>query len=149
MDLVPVPVEPQPPERAASRALIPLSTTGLRRAGRELPPVWLILSSSTLIGLRVYLDEFARQLSQRKPTSTPARLANVADPGSADEHAAPHMRAGAPPRDAETGEANRLVRGEYHRSTGATAIPSDLATCVLPSFFQRVVQVRPSRRVFW
>jgi hypothetical protein len=72
MDLVPVPVEPQPPERAASRALIPLSTTGLRRAGRELPPVWLILSSSTLIGLRVYLDEFARQLSQRKPTSTTA-----------------------------------------------------------------------------
>jgi hypothetical protein len=33
----------------------------------------LVLSSSTLIGLRVYLDEFARQLVVQKPTSTTAR----------------------------------------------------------------------------
>lgn len=73
MDLVPAPVEPQPPEQAASRDLVPLATTGLRRAGGQLPPVCLLLSSSTLIGLRVYLDEFARQLATQKPTSTTAR----------------------------------------------------------------------------
>lgn len=72
MDLVLVPVHP-PPEPAESRGLVPLATTGLRRAGEELPPVCLLLSSSTLIGLRVYLDEFARQLAQLKPTSTTAR----------------------------------------------------------------------------
>lgn len=47
--------------------------TALRRTGGELPPVCLQLSSSTLIGLHVYLDEFARQLTQKKPGSTTAR----------------------------------------------------------------------------
>lgn len=73
MDLVPIPVEPPGPASATSRGLVPLATTGLRRAGGELPPVCLSLSSSTLIGLRVYLDEFTRQLGERKPTSTTAR----------------------------------------------------------------------------
>ncbi|NGZ07867.1 MAG: hypothetical protein CV088_00545 [Nitrospira sp. LK70] len=73
MELVPLTREPQVPDRGQSTALVPLATTGLRRAGRELPPVCLALSSSTLIGLRVYLDEFARQLTQQKPTSTTAR----------------------------------------------------------------------------
>lgn len=73
MDLVPVPVDDQLPAPAKSRGLVPLATTRLRRAGGELPPVCLALSHSTLIGLRVYLDEFARQLAQQKPTSTTAR----------------------------------------------------------------------------
>jgi len=50
-----------------------LATTAIRRAGGELPPVCLQLSSSTLIGLRVYLDAFANQLTQQKPASTTAR----------------------------------------------------------------------------
>jgi integrase/recombinase XerD len=50
-----------------------LPTTSLRRTGGEIPPVCLQLSSSTLIGLRVYLDEFARQLTQHKPESSTAR----------------------------------------------------------------------------
>ena len=62
-----------PPDQQASMALVPLATTALRRTGGDLPPVCLQLSSSTLIGLRVYLDEFARQLAQHKPTSTTAR----------------------------------------------------------------------------
>ncbi|HBR51312.1 MAG TPA: hypothetical protein DEA71_14660 [Nitrospira sp.] len=69
MDLVPALPEtalPQPPQ---PDALIPLATTGLRRAGSELPPVCLQLSSSTLIGLRVYLEEFTRQLAQRTPSA--------------------------------------------------------------------------------
>ncbi len=73
MELVPFTPEQEPLDRATSTALAPLATTGLRRAGGELPPVCLQLSSSTLIGLRVYLDEFARQLVQRKPISTTAR----------------------------------------------------------------------------
>ena len=73
MDLVPVPVESPLPAPATSKGLVPLATTGLRRAGGELPPVCLSLSSSTLIGLRVYLDEFARQLAEQNPTSTTAR----------------------------------------------------------------------------
>jgi len=68
MDLVPL-----IPEQRASAALVPLPTTALRRTGGELPPVCLQLSSSTLIGLRVYLDEFMRQLAQQKPGSTTAR----------------------------------------------------------------------------
>ncbi len=73
MELVPLDADPQLSDRGASTALVPLATTGLRRAGGELPPVCFQLSSSTLIGLRVYLDEFARQLTQQKPTSTTAR----------------------------------------------------------------------------
>ncbi len=73
MELVPLTGEPQVPDRGPSTALVPLATTGLRRVGGELPPVCLQLSSSTLIGLRVYLDEFARQLVAKKPTSTTAR----------------------------------------------------------------------------
>ena len=73
MELVPITSERELPDRGTSKALVPLATTGLRRMGGELPPVCLVLSSSTLIGLRVYLDEFARQLAQQKPTSTTAR----------------------------------------------------------------------------
>lgn len=73
MELVPLTGEPQVPSRGQPTALVPLATTGLRRTGGELPPVCLQLSSSTLIGLRVYLDEFARKLAQQKPTSTTAR----------------------------------------------------------------------------
>ena len=73
MELVPLTPELQPPDQGASTALVPLTTTGLRRVGGELSPVCLFLSSSTLIGLRVYLDEFARQLAQQKMTSTTAR----------------------------------------------------------------------------
>ncbi len=72
MDLLPVPMDPLP-EPAASLGLVPLATTGLRRAGGELPPVCLQLSSSTLIGLRVYLDEFTRQLAAQNPSATTAR----------------------------------------------------------------------------
>lgn len=73
MDLVLLTPEHAPPDQSASTALVPLATTALRRTGGELPPVCLQLSSSTLIGLRVYLDEFARQLTQQKPGSTTAR----------------------------------------------------------------------------
>ncbi|MCS6302807.1 MAG: tyrosine-type recombinase/integrase [Nitrospira sp.] len=65
--------EQERPDQGMAKALVPLATTGLRRAGGELPPVCLQLASSTLIGLRVYLDEFARQLTQHKPESTTAR----------------------------------------------------------------------------
>ncbi len=68
MDLVPL-----IPEQRASTALVPLPTTALRRMGGELPPVCLQLSSTTLIGLRVYLDAFARHLTQQKPESSTAR----------------------------------------------------------------------------
>ncbi len=73
MDLVPVPVNPPQPASPDSRELAPLATTGLRRAGGEVPPVCLALSPSTLIGLRVYLDEFTRQLAAQKPSATTAR----------------------------------------------------------------------------
>ncbi len=72
MDLVPLTAE-QAPDQRASTALVPLSTTTLRRTGGELPSVCLQLSASTLIGLRVYLDAFARHLTQQKPGSTTAR----------------------------------------------------------------------------
>ncbi|MDR4466059.1 MAG: tyrosine-type recombinase/integrase [Nitrospira sp.] len=73
MELVSLTPERERPDHGMSTALVPLATTGLRRVGGELPPVCLQLSSSTFIGLRVYLDEFARQLTQRKPDSTTAR----------------------------------------------------------------------------
>jgi integrase/recombinase XerD len=73
LELVSLTPEHTSPNQGTSTALVPLATTGLRRVGGELPPVCLALSSSTLIGLRVYLDEFWRQLVQRKPTSTTAR----------------------------------------------------------------------------
>jgi site-specific recombinase XerD len=73
MELVPLTSEFTPPDQRASTALVPLATTTLRRVGGEVPPVCLQLSSSTLMGLRVYLDEFARQLAQQKPMSTTAR----------------------------------------------------------------------------
>ncbi len=73
MELVPISPERDQLDRNAPTALVPLTTTALRRVGGELPPVCLSLSSSTLIGLRVYLDEFARQLTQQKPTASTAR----------------------------------------------------------------------------
>ena len=73
MELVPLSPEQERPDQGTSTALVPLATTTLRRVDGELPPVCLQLSSSTLIGLRVYLDEFLRQLAQRKPTLTTAR----------------------------------------------------------------------------
>lgn len=73
MELVPLTPEHTSPHQGTSTALVPLATTAIRRAGGEVPPVCLFLSSSTLIGLRVYLDEFARQLIVQKPTSTTAR----------------------------------------------------------------------------
>ncbi len=73
MELVPLIPERELRDREPSTALVPLATTAVRRTGGELPPVCLQLSSSTLIGLRVYLEEFARQLVQRNPTSTTAR----------------------------------------------------------------------------
>ncbi|MBX3306959.1 MAG: tyrosine-type recombinase/integrase [Nitrospira sp.] len=73
MELVPLTPERERPDHGTATALVPLATTGLRRAGGELPPVCLQLSSSTLIGLRVYLDEFARQLAAKNPISTTAR----------------------------------------------------------------------------
>jgi len=73
MDLVPIIPEPKPADDERSTNLVPLATTALRPTGGELPPICLQLSSSTLIGLRVYLDAFARQLGERNPTSTTAR----------------------------------------------------------------------------
>jgi len=73
MDLVPLTPERTPTDRPTSTDLVPLATTVLRRTGGELPPVCLVLSSSTLIGLRVYLDAFARQLTDQNPQSTTAR----------------------------------------------------------------------------
>lgn len=67
-----VPVTHEPPGRKTSTALVPLPTTGLGRIGRDLPPLCLSLSSSTIVGLRVYLDEYARQLVGLKPMSTTA-----------------------------------------------------------------------------
>lgn len=69
MDLVPVIRNPAEPHPNQSIALVPLATTGLRRTGGELPPACLALSQSTLIGLRVYLEEFTRQLAQRTPSA--------------------------------------------------------------------------------
>ncbi len=73
MELVPLNHEQERPDQGTSTALVPLATTWLRRAGGEVPPVCLVLSHVTLIGVRVYLDEFARQLTQQKPGSTTAR----------------------------------------------------------------------------
>ena len=73
MELVPLTPQRDPSDQGDSTAFVRLATTSLRRTGGELPPTCLQLSSSTLIGLRVYLDAFARQLAQRKPTSTTAR----------------------------------------------------------------------------
>lgn len=72
MDLVPIIPDTVPPHPTQPTALAPLATTGLKRVGGELPPVCLQLSSSTLIGLRVYLDEFTRQLAAENPSSTTA-----------------------------------------------------------------------------
>lgn len=72
MDLVPANPDIVPPHQTQPTALVALVTTGLRRAGGELPPVCLLLSSSTLIGLRVYLDAFTRQLTAENPSATTA-----------------------------------------------------------------------------
>lgn len=69
MDLVPAIVDRLPQKRNDETGLVRLTTTALRRAEDELPPVCLALSQSTLIGLRVYLDEFTRQLTQRTPSA--------------------------------------------------------------------------------
>ncbi|MFO0699963.1 MAG: tyrosine-type recombinase/integrase [Nitrospira sp.] len=72
MDLVPAIPDPALPHPTPPTALVPLATTGLKRAGGELPPVCLQLSHSTLIGLRVYLAEFTRQLAAEHPSATTA-----------------------------------------------------------------------------
>lgn len=72
MDLVPAMPDLVPPQPTQPTALVPLVTTGLKRGGGELPPVCLLLSSSTLIGLRVYLEEFTRQLAAEHPSATTA-----------------------------------------------------------------------------
>ena len=72
MGLLPAMPDSVPPHSTQSTTLVPLATTGLRRGGGELPPVCLQLSSSTLIGLRVYLDEFSRQLAMENPSATTA-----------------------------------------------------------------------------
>ena len=72
MDLVPALPDLVPPHSTQPTALVPLATTGLKRVGGELPPVCLVLSSSTLIGLRVYLEEFTRQLAAENPLATTA-----------------------------------------------------------------------------
>ncbi|MGC4097986.1 MAG: tyrosine-type recombinase/integrase [Nitrospira sp.] len=46
--------------------------TAIRRIDGDSPPLCLFLSSSTTVGLRVYLEEYARQLADLKPTSTTA-----------------------------------------------------------------------------
>jgi len=69
MDLVPVPRDSASAVSPAEQALVPLATTGLRRGGGEPLPVCLALSHSTLIGMRVYLEEFTRQLAQRTPSA--------------------------------------------------------------------------------
>ena len=69
MDLVPVIRDPLTQKPNEATALVPLATTALRRAGGDLPPVCLALSQSTLIGLRVYLEECIRQLAQRTPSA--------------------------------------------------------------------------------
>lgn len=81
MDLVPAIRDPFPQEATQSTVLVPLATTALRRAGGELPLVCLALSQSTLIGLRVYLEEFTRQLAQR--TSSAATVATYRKRGRA------------------------------------------------------------------
>lgn len=72
MDVIPAmrDAAPQPPSQAT--VLVPLATTKLTRAGGELPPVCLHLTSSTLIGLRVYLDAFAQTLAQHQPSVSTA-----------------------------------------------------------------------------
>ena len=81
MDLVPALCDPLPQKPHDETALVPLATTALRRTGGELPPVCLALSQSTLIGLRVYLEEFSRQLVQR--TSSAATVATYRKRGRA------------------------------------------------------------------
>ena len=72
MDLIPAIPDRVPPQPTHQKALVPLATTGVRRAGGELPPVCLHLSASTLIGLRVYLDAFAQSLAQHQPSASTA-----------------------------------------------------------------------------
>jgi len=72
MEFVPAIPDTVPPHPNQSTALVPLATTGLKRGGGELPPVCLQLSTSTLIGLRVYLEEFRRQLAAENPSATTA-----------------------------------------------------------------------------
>mgnify|MGYP001366029119 FL=1 len=81
MDLVPAIRDPLPQKSSDETALVPLPTTALRRTGSELPPVCLALSPSTLIGLRVYLEECTRQLAQR--TSSVATIATYRKRGRA------------------------------------------------------------------
>ena len=81
MDVVPLIRDPSEPQLTQSTALVPLATTGLRRVGGELPPVCLELSQSTLIGLRVYLEEYTQQLAQR--TSSAATVATYRKRGRA------------------------------------------------------------------
>lgn len=67
---MPLAPEDAPPHQTSASVPVPLATTGLRRTSDEAPPVCLTLSSSTLVGLRVYLDEFTRQLAHQKSTTT-------------------------------------------------------------------------------
>ena len=72
MDLVSTTRDPEPQPLNKPTALVPLSTTPVRRGGEELPPVVFLLSSSTLIGLRVYLEAFSQALAVQNPSATTA-----------------------------------------------------------------------------
>jgi len=72
VELAPLTPEQEMPIRGASNALMPLATTALRKPGGALPPVCLHLTSSTLLGLRVYLDAFAQSLAQHQPSVSTA-----------------------------------------------------------------------------
>lgn len=72
MDMIPAMPDSAHQQPSRETALVPLATTGLKRAGGELPPVCLHLTPSTLIGLRVYLDAFAQSLAQHQPSASTA-----------------------------------------------------------------------------
>lgn len=69
MDLVSVSHASESATPPVGQALLPLTTTRLIRGRIGLPAVCLALSNSTLIGLRVYLKEFTRQLTQRSSSA--------------------------------------------------------------------------------
>jgi integrase/recombinase XerC len=68
MDCVPI-----PSAQAPDPALPPLPTTRSVSSEEEPIPVCLALSSSTLIGLEVYLDAFIREVARHTPTGATAR----------------------------------------------------------------------------
>jgi len=72
MDLVPATRDPEPQHLNKPTPLVPLATKLVRRGGEELPPVVFLLSSSTLIGLYVYLEAFTQALAVQNPSATTA-----------------------------------------------------------------------------